>query len=444
MIYQFFLNIFAFFYGFSLLMRNNVLLRYFFLSILIVVIGLNILNQLKFSGFKMRKINENPEKINLSLFFQKHSFFFLLFIFFNFLSLAMNDYSFNEIRKSGIFWFHEFIFLYFLSLFFRLSINALYAFFIGLLSGVYISSLVAIIQYVTRYQGSILKYIKHYPSRLDFAGWGFQPPGYELIPDFIPRVSGFFLNPNIYAYSLSLALIAPLTFLFLKKPIQQKILVFLIFFTGIISLVMTYSRGAWITFTIGVFWFLYMIKKRLIFSCIFFFIVIGVFLFYLEPGFKEKVSSIWNPNYTSNQQRMEIMTGTYKTFIDNPLWGVGLYKNKQLIFHKDNELGYRMEVTNAHNMYLEVLAGTGLFGFLSLMAFFITVLGMTLRFLSFKNQKNLVLWVGLFTTLIVFLVGGLFCVALKINEIRSIFFAFLSILFFMWEEQKMKGFCNKN
>ena len=55
MIYKSFLNLVAFFYGLSLFLSKNVLLEYFFLSILVIVIGLNTINQFKLSGFKRKK-----------------------------------------------------------------------------------------------------------------------------------------------------------------------------------------------------------------------------------------------------------------------------------------------------------------------------------------------------------------------------------------------------
>ena len=135
----------------------------------------------------------------------------------------MNDYSFDEVRLSGISWFHEFLFLYLLSLFFGLSKNALPAFFVGLLSSVYISCLVSIVQYVTHYQSPLLKYItKHHLLKFDSVGFGFQPSEYELISKSIPRVAGFFLNPNVYAYSLAMALMAPLAFFVYEKTNPAK------------------------------------------------------------------------------------------------------------------------------------------------------------------------------------------------------------------------------
>ncbi len=435
MIYKSFLNLVAFFYGFSLLLSNNVLLRYFFLGLLIIVVGLNLANQFKLLVFKKEKIRENLKMTGLILFFRKHSFFFLLFIFFHLLSLTMNDYSFDEIKSSGVSWFHEFLFLYLLTLFFGLSKNVLPAFFAGLLSGVYTSCLVSIVQYVTYYHSPLLKYItRHHLLKFDFVGFGFQPPEYELISKSIPRVAGFHLNPNVYAYGLAMALMSALAFLFMKKPVRQKILVSLILFTGIFILGITYSRGGWIAFICGVLGFLWFGKKKLL-PFILSLIITGNVLFYSNSGFREKIASIFDSGYTSNVQRIELFVDAWGSFVSSPLWGVGLHRNDQILFYKDYKLGYRMQQTHSHNMYLELLKGVGLLGFLSLMAFFLTVLKMILKSRSL-DQENSILWSGLFATTLIFLVGGLFDAAFGLIEIRSLFFTCLSIVFFMWEKQK--------
>ena len=349
-----------------------------------------------------------------------------------FLSLTMNDYSFDEIKNSGTFWFHEFLFLYLLALFFGLSKSVLPAFFVGLLSGVYTSCLVSIVQYVTYYHSPLLKYItKHHLLKFDFAGFGFQPPEYELISKSIPRVAGFHLNPNVYAYCLSMALMAALVFLFMKKPIRQKILVSLILFTGLFILAITYSRGGWIAFICGVLGFLWFSKKKLLPFVLSLIIVVSV-LFYSRPGFKSKIASIFDSHYTSNVQRVELFVEAWGRFIKKPMWGVGLYRNDQIIFHKDYKLGYKMQRTHSHNMYLELLVGMGPLGFLSLMAFFITVLKMILKSRSL-DQENSILWSGFFATVVIFLVGGLFDTTFGLVEIRSLLFACLSIVFYMWE-----------
>ena len=418
-IYKFLLPLIGFFYGFKLLLHSTDLLRYSFLLSLALIVLTHVY----------------LKKIRLSLIFTAHGFFFLLFVFFNLFSLKINGYNFHHILRNANFWFHEFLWIYFLSLFFQLSTNSLPAFFMGLLSGIYVSGLVSILQYVTYYESPLLKYVtKHHLLSFDFIGFGFQPTEYELISKSIPRVTGFFLNPNVYVYSLGLALMVPLVFLFLKKSIRQKILVSLIFFIGVLCLGMTYSRGGWVCFGCGVFVFLWMVRKKLILPVIVSSLFVGFVLFFIEPGFKERIKSFSDPGYTSNKQRVELVTNAWATFIKSPLWGIGLYKNKQVIFHKDYNLGYKKEVTHSHNMYLELLVGLGLFGFLSLMAFFFTILNMILKSRCF--HENPVLKGGFFAVLVIFLTGGLFCTVLAINETRSLFFSLLSVLFFMSEKQK--------
>lgn len=344
----------------------------------------------------------------------------------------MNNYNLNKIIISGNWWFHQFLLLYLLSFFFGLSKSIFPAFFTGLLSGVYISCLISIVQYTTWYCFPLLNYI----TDTYCANFGFQPSEYELVSKTVPRVSGFFFNPNVYAYALAMALMGALTFLFMKKPIRQKILVSLIFLPGVFVLAITYSRGGWIAFICGVFGFLWFSKKRLL-PFAFSIILIGSILFYSNPGFRSKIVSIFDIAYISNIQRIELLADAWGRFLGSPMWGVGLYRDDYVIFYRDYQLGYRKELTHSHNMYLEFLSGVGVFGFLSLMAFFMSLLKIILKS-SHRNQDNPVLWSGLFAVIIIFLVGGLFDAVFKLLEVRSILFACLSILFFM--EKKERNF----
>ncbi len=399
----------GFFYGFRLFMPSEYFLKYIFLSTLSVII----------------LVHFYLKKVNFSLLFSPSSICFLLFIFLNILSLTLNGYGFKNTMTTGAFWFHEFISLYFLSLFFRLSPNNLPTFFCGLLFSTYLSSLLSIIEWKTKTHllDGFLR-----PARV-FEGYYSEV---QIAQDvFVPRVSGFFYNPNVYAYSLSLALMILLLLFFRGKSIKQKTLIALIFLFGVVSLGMTYSRGGWISFCFGLLSFLWMIKKQWILPVIITGVIMGFTLFQFDSGFRKRVESFTDTNEVSKSQRIGLIKDTWKTYKKSPLWGIGLYKNNQVIVYKDKE--NPKEITNSHNMYLEFLVGLGPLGLLVLMGFFFSIFNIIFK--SHYLKSDPILQAGFFASTIVFLTSGIFCTAFKINEIRGLFFSFLSVLFYISEKQ---------
>ena len=184
-----------------------------------LVVSLVVLFHVRLSDFR------------LSLFYRKEFLFLFLFVFFTLLSLMINGY-YQDLISSCV-QFYWIVFLYSLGLFFHLSKRALPAFFVGLLTGIYLASFNSIVQWIT----GLNIYGDSGPVR-------FTAKSHE----FVIRVIGFFHNPNPFGYSLSMALMVPIAFFFLRKPIRQKLMISLIFLMGFFSFVLTYSRGAWISF----------------------------------------------------------------------------------------------------------------------------------------------------------------------------------------------------
>ena len=342
-------------------------------------------------------------------------------IFFCLLSLIINGHS--EDIFPYFFKFRWILFFYFLSLFFRLSEKALYVFFVGLVLGLAISSVNSILQFITNWD--IVRQIS-IPYNAISSSVGH-----------VTRVTSFFNLPTTYGYSLSMILIIPLAYLFHKKSIKKALPMILVFLSGLASLVLTYTRGAWIGFLCAFFYFIWLANKKVIILLTPLLLILGVLLYAFQPGFQERTNSLLNLKYKSNNQRIELWIANWHIFKDHPLFGVGLHKNDKLVENYHKSLGHKHNVvSHAHNTYLQLLAGTGLFGFISLMVFFIFIIKQILKNLRSHFHHNIITRIAFLSILLSFLVGCLFDCNLRDAEVRYMFISLLSVFFFISKNQE--------
>ena len=365
-------------------------------------------------------------------------------VFFCLLSLIINGYT--EDIFHYFFKFRWILFFYLFGLFFKLSPKALPVFFTGLLVGLYISSLNSIFQFVTNWDFVRHRFIQN-----------------TISIEHVTRVTSFFNLPTTYGYCIAMALTIPLTYLFSRGSGKSKILVALIFLCGLTSLVLTYTRGAWISFFCGFSCFIWLANKKLIVWLTPLFLLTGILLFYFQPGFQQRIESLVNLKYNSNSERIQLWKTNWEMFKDHPAFGVGLHKNDKLVENYNKILGHKHNVvSHAHNTYLQFLVGTGLFGFISLMIFFVFLLtSIGRKILNSKTEEPLTaikiyeklglkqslkninpqlhtstLWIAFLSILLNFLVGCLFDCNLRDAEVRYMFISLLAVFFFLSESYK--------
>ena len=411
----------------------------FGLSLLISLSGMEVFSSLilLIVPFHIRR-----SEIKLKNFYRPDFLALSALVFFCLLSLIINGYT--EDLFTYFFKFRWILFLYFFGLFFKLSTKALSYFFTGLLAGLFISFLNSIFQFITNWDIIRQKLIN---PNIGLSGYA--------------RVTSFFNLPTTYGYCLAMVLIVPLVYLFLKEPKKNKILMSLIFLSGLASLILTYTRGAWISFFCAFFCFIWLANKKFILWMTPLALLTGLLLFYFQPGFQQRITSLLDLKYTSNSERIELWKANWKIFKDHPLFGVGLHKNDKLVEDYNKILNHKHNaVSHAHNTYLQFLAGTGLTGFISLMIFFVFLLKqMIFGIYNSKNTKSLIttklyenpgsklfpkdteskfyehiLRAGFLSILLSFLVGCLFDCNLRDAEVRYMLISLLAVFFFLSED----------
>lgn len=189
---------------------------------------------------------------------------------------------------------------------------------------------------------------------------------------------------NSDVYYVAIPLFVTLTLIFfgnLKSFIIETLLIIisLMFFIGVI---LSFSRGAWIsTFTTFIF-LLFMIWKRrgifgrkglrlilfttiiilVSFTALNYFSMYNYFIGKIFSIFFSDKASYYLEEDISNDERIEILKATFNIIVSNP-FGIGIY-NLRYVYP-----AYGLYVNHPENTYLHVLAENGIFGFIGYMIF---------------------------------------------------------------------------
>lgn len=206
-----------------------------------------------------------------------------------------------------------------------------------------------------------------------------------------------------------------LSYLFYWKTKGVKILYLAVTVAIMMGMVLSYSRGTWISIALGtlslvlVNWGHIKSKLKILLFSIFGMLALVVF-FFLNPDTYQYVADRFALLFTlsmdrgnSNQARIYLIQKSLELFAMRPL-GVGIGNFRY--YFSDFFVG---PVNHAENMYLQVLVEQGIFGFLSIVGF----LGWLLKKLVYLRKKTLppsVLWQvnGAIAILITWIAYGMF------------------------------------
>jgi O-antigen ligase len=114
--------------------------------------------------------------------------------------------------------------------------------------------------------------------------------------------------------------------------------------------------------------------------------------------------SSFNLNEGSNQGRLAIWQESFNVFLENPILGVGL-GNYPLTTNP--YLDYRTSVTS-HNLYLDILAETGIFGLLAWLWFIVAAAKAAWRKIKSVQKEDWIVGLGTLGALVYFSVHSFF------------------------------------
>jgi len=229
------------------------------------------------------------------------------------------------------------------------------------LPGFLIESFLSIAQFVKQSSvGGILWFL----GERSFSG---QTPGIAnamLNGELILRPYGTFPHPNVLAAYLLLSMLL-LTLLVPKVKKRKKLLVIFGMCVGTVGLFLTLSRVAillWFAcwLILGKKLFQKRVKNISVFL-VFFVIVVSVAIFF-TPLFS-RFTSLFTVDTQSFEQRQQLNAAAIAMFRNSPIFGVGL--NNFLVRLPDFQKSVNgpLWLQPVHNIYLLVLAETGIFGF---------------------------------------------------------------------------------
>lgn len=184
-----------------------------------------------------------------------------------------------------------------------------------------------------------------------------------LNPDMPGRVDAFFDNPNSYAVLLLLLIPIGVALFLEAKYWIARILAAAATVLGVMALVMTYSRAAWVGFACAAVVFLFLWRPKLL---PLFAVVCVLCIPFLPASVWDRILSIVNFSDSSTSSRFPLYEAALRAIASSPVTGVGLGTAAPQRYIADNVLyfGDHMYV-HAHNLYLQVWLETGAMGFVT-------------------------------------------------------------------------------
>ncbi len=184
-----------------------------------------------------------------------------------------------------------------------------------------------------------------------------------------------------------------------------------------LALILTYSRSAWLALAFGIIYFLLIYRHKTVF-----YLPLAL-LFLLIPQIRNRLGIVFSKGYLND------------SFLDGRLWslqnGLYIFKKYPFLGTGPGSYGGKTAVSHASPVYLEsvqegytalyytdnqpleVLIQTGVFGFISFIGFFLSLISELTKKALKKDIMSLVAG----SAVIVFIVGGLFANVLEFSAI---------------------------
>ena len=190
------------------------------------------------------------------------------------------------------------------------------------------------------------------------------------------RAAGMYGMAITYGYGIELILILMLSlaFLFRKKikSISNPWIFYISFSTTILGFYFAFARGAMLALIFSIpFIFFKTNKKAFVGLLASGALLLSIILVLVFNGQHEGNRFLLKAKTTSNMIRLSQLEAAYAGFLEKPLtgWGYRNFESNAYDIKKRNGIDFAKFYGHAHNNYLEFLASTGIFGFVSFFCF---------------------------------------------------------------------------
>jgi O-antigen ligase len=206
---------------------------------------------------------------------------------------------------------------------------------------------------------------------------------YQLLITASPRPSGTFFNPNFLAQFYSVTILLSVGDLFsLSRRRNEKIMSIIAIVFCSAGMIMTASRGGFLSLIAGASFLLFLRNKKILFIPLFM-----VILFLVVPNPVRERFLVSADIYRFS--RIDIWISTVLIFLSNPL-GIGA-GNFQYYYHSRNFpvyegfVHYARRATTSHNEVLQVMVDQGIIGIVTFLFF---VLCIWIIFIKLYRKKR--------------------------------------------------------
>jgi len=243
-------------------------------------------------------------------------------------------------------------------------------------------------------------------------------------PDVEIRVISTFDNPNILAEYLILTI--PITFALLYNT--NSLLKKVFFFLGIavqgICILLTYSRGGWLGLFLAMLIFAIFVDRRLLFL----YVAGGIGLIILNPkSIIARLSTIVSLEDSSNAYRITLWKASILMIKDFWLNGIGLGVDAFRAIYPQYMI-QGIVAAHSHNVFLQLLVETGIFGFIGFLSFVINSIRMNfIAFVKGMDVKIKRISISVIASIIGILLHGLVDYVFFSNRVIMMFLVLISI-----------------
>lgn len=207
------------------------------------------------------------------------------------------------------------------------------------------------------------------------------------------RNAGWFGSPLQYGYIAGMHVCLPLAFVLLTRARRTKLWwgsLIAVVLVGA-SIITTFTRGAWIAMACAWFVMALLAAPRVAAAIA----GAGALLIAIASAasetFRERLSTLINPTYSSNAERWFLWKANWEMFKDYPILGLGYSENENRAKEYVARMGQPDAFTgHAHNNYLQFLSGTGITGLLTYL--FIITFMMVITYKLWRKLPQDAVW----------------------------------------------------
>ena len=255
----------------------------------------------------------------------------------------------------------------------------------------------------------ILAWAQHHYSRPFFPGT-LGGPGWINT-----RVKGTWIDPNDFAWYLTIFLPIALTVVFSNIKHLYKALSFLAFAFGSAALIWTNSRAGWISFGVALAFIALLLfskitKKRVLIEIFLAFIVILVLIFPLYPRLYNKIYGRFIAHDKgSAKSRLPQFEVAFNIIQEYPYLGIGINNYTEIMWEYDTTEEGLAQITSfpVHNIFLHITAEMGIFAFFTFLWFIFSIFLTGLIYIFNNDNFMILVVIGMLAGLLAFLLHGM-------------------------------------